>query len=203
MQKDNILVVIFGAVFVFALIMILSQGVRTTGHATSDTTISNVTIDVYFSFELSDNLSNGIQFGTVSTLPATNVNGTSNYDWLNTTPNVGSGTSGYGTGYYMNVSSDSNTAVDFCLSAHNLNTSAGVDLLVGNESYFNHSSTNLSDPLVGSEIAFTGSYVRAGRNVAIGGIDYYRFWLDVPAGVGAGVYNNTVFIKAVGTGGAC
>lgn len=201
MRRDNLLVIIFGAIFVFALIMLIGQGFRTTGYVTEDTTISNVTISVYFSFAMSDNLSEGIQFGEVSSLPATNVNGTHNYDGANNTAD--SAGENHGTSYYLNVSTDSNTAVDFCLMADALNTSGGDEIGLGNETYYHNNWTNSTLPLLGSEVSFTTGYVKASEGIIAGNISYYRFWLDVPAGTASGVYNNTVSFKAVSIGGSC
>ena len=75
-KGENIIVLVFGALFLLSLIMILNQGVKTTGYATTATTTSNVTISSYFAIAMSQNLSNGIQFGSVSTFPTTNPNST-------------------------------------------------------------------------------------------------------------------------------
>lgn len=194
--RENIVVAVFGAIFLLTIILIANQGFRSTGYATEVATTSNVTISVYFAIEMSTNLTQGIQFGTISTLPATNSNATHNYDGYNATEPLG-------TSFITNVSSDSNTAVDFCLKADTLNTSAGDFIGLGNESYANHSTTNVTVPDVLQEVSFTTAYVSSGRGIAIGGENFYRFWLDVPAGTSVGTYNNTVSFKGVATGGAC
>jgi hypothetical protein len=204
MKRDNLIVAVCGVIFLFSLIMLFGhgdQGIKTTGYVTEIGTTSNVTITTYFSISMSGNLSQGIQFGNVSALPATNVNGTVNYNGTNTTVD----TEGYnkGTAYWLNVSSDSNTAIDFCIIADALNTSTGDEIGLGNETYFNSTSTNSTNPARASEVSITTSYVKSGTNIAIGTPDYYRFWLDVPAGTPAGTYNNTVSFKGVTTGGAC
>ncbi len=198
MRIENIIVLIFGSVFLFSIIMFMTQGIRMTGYATTSTTVSNVTISTFFAIAMSTNLSDGIRFGNLTTLPVTNQNATHNFDGTNTTM------SGNGTSMWVNVSTDSNTAVDFCLKADdNLRTSGGDVLTLANESYHNSSVTNLTQPDMGSEIAFTSSYVKAGPNVAAGSQHYYRFWLDVPAGQASGTYNNTISVKGVSTGGSC
>jgi len=196
-KRESVYVAVFGALFVFSLIMILSQSSQITGHATETSTFSNVTISVYFAIDMSTNLTEGIQFGDVTALPSTNVNATHNYDGANTTvPSPG-------TSMWMNVSSDSNSAVDFCLKADALNTSTSDVIGLGNESYANNTDTSSSLPALGSEIGLTTSFVSAGTNVAAGNNNYYRFWLDVPAGTASGTYNNTVSFKGVATGGSC
>lgn len=195
------IVAIFGILFLFSVIMIMSQGMRTTGYATSATTTSNVTIQKYFAIEMSVNLTTGIEFGSISTLPATNQNATHNFDGANSTIDT-TGTDN-GTSMWMNVSTDSNTAVDFCIKADALNTSAGDEIGLGNESYANHTQTNVTYPGVASEVSITTSYVKSGYNITAGSNNYYRFWLDVPAGTPSGTYNNTVSFEGKEIGAAC
>ena len=197
-RLENALVLIFVSLFLFSIIMIMNQKIKTTGYATETSTTSNVTISTYFAIELSANLSNGIEFGTVSTLPATNQNATDNHNGANTTQN------GTGASMWVNVSTDSNSALDFCVKADAaLQTSGGASIGVGNESYHNSTQTNVSLPDYNNEVAYTTSYVKAGFNTSIGGRNFYRFWLDVPAATTAGNYNNTVSFKGVATGGSC
>jgi len=192
MKEGNLLVVVFGAIFLFSVLMLIGQGVKTTGYVTESSTTSNVTISTYFSIDMSTNLSEGIQFGEVSTLPATNVNATHNYD---------GGSSA--TTYWMNVSDDSNTAVDFCIKADALNTSTGDEIGLDNETYSNSTSTDSANPALGDEVGFTTSYVKSGDDIAAGSENYYRFWLDVPAATATGTYNNTVYFKGVTSTGSC
>jgi len=197
----NAVVLVFGALFLLSVILLISTGPKTTGYATETSTISNVTISSYFAIDMSVNLTDGIQFGTISALPATNQNATHNYDGANTTD--GGGTYNQSTSMWMNVSTDSNTAVDFCVKADALNTSAGDAIGLANESYSNYTATNFTVPRLAKEVGLTTSYVTAGLNTAAGSNNYYRFWLDVPAATPTGVYNNTVNFKGVATGGAC
>jgi len=197
--RDNLLVLVFGLVFLFSIIMVFNQGIRTTGFATTSTTTSNVTIHTYFAIDMSANLSDGIAFGNITSLPAVDQNATHNYDGVAATFETAPGTS-----MWMNVSDDSNSPVDFCIMADELNTSSGDVIVLANETYhFNETGTNLTQPTNGSEISLTDSYVKAGTAVAVGGENYYRFWLDVPAAIASGTYNNTVYFKGVTTGGSC
>ena len=165
-----------------------------TGHATESTTISNVTIAKYLSISLCTNLSDGIIFGNITTLPATNVNATHNYDGAST-----------GSTMCVNVSEDANTAIDFCTKANDHLTSVGADTIeLGNETYANSTVTSAGTPgAAANSTAVTTSYVKSGNAVAAGGVNYYRFWLDVPASQPSGDYNNTVYFKGVTTTLAC
>lgn len=160
-----------------------------TGYATEYSTTSNVSIQKYLSIALCSNLSEGISFGSVSTLPATDINGTHNYDGTSTE-----------TTYCINVSSDGNTPIDFCTKANADLASDALDvILLGNESYANATSTNVTIPTLTSQVALTTTYVKAGNNISVGGINYYRFWLDIPAAQPSGDYNNSVYFKGVQT----
>lgn len=195
------LVLVFGVLFLLSIVLLFSQSMKFTGYATESNTTSNVTIASYFAIEMSANLSNGIEFGTVSVLPTADVNATDNNNSVNTT--AGGATYNQSTSLWMNVSTDSNTAVDFCLRADALNTSAGDEITLANETWSNYSATNVTYPLNGSQTALTTSYAAAGNNVAVGGRNFYRFWLDVPPAIPTGTYNNTVWVKGVATGGGC
>ncbi|MEK6918146.1 MAG: hypothetical protein AABW51_04320 [Nanoarchaeota archaeon] len=203
MKGENIALVAFGLLFLFAIIMLFITQSKITGYATTATTTSNVTISVYFAIAMSNNLTSGITFGNISSLPFTNANSSHNYDGVNTTAQGSNLNGTNGTSTWLNVSADSNTAVDFCLKGDAALTSGANTIGIGNETYANHTLTNFSLPALGSETAFTLSYVKAGSNIAAGNNSYYRFWLDVPAGTSSGTYNNTLSFEGVSTGGGC
>jgi len=178
-------------VFSFLAIAFLSMALFSgtlTSFATSGTVIGNVSVTSFFAIALSSNLSNGISFDEITTLPATNINSTDNYN---------SATSG--STMYVNVSTDSDNSVDFCVkvNAGLRDSSGGSSIGAGNESYANSSDTNLTLPFVGLEVPFTTSYVKASAPVGPGNSSYYRFWLDVPSGIESGTYNNTINFKGV------
>jgi hypothetical protein len=198
MESRNILMYLFGTLLVFSVLMILivnfpkSQPI-VTGHVSEVSTTSNVTIVTYLAITLSTNLSGGIRFGSVSALPAGDVNATSNYD-------VG----GTNSSYFANVSTDSNTAVDFCLKVNSDLLSSGGNVIgAGNETYANSSLSNATRPLLAQQIPLTTSYVLASLPTGQGNVTYYRFWLDVPSATVAGTYNNTIDIKGVQTTAGC
>lgn len=188
----NIILVI---ILIVSLSLLFIQNVKAiTGHATEGSTYSNVTISKYLSIDFGENLSEGIYFGIVQTLPATDINATHNYD----------GTSNAST-YFINVSLDSNTAVDFCIRANaGLNNGAGAEIGLGNETYHGINETSTAaNPDVASQIAMTTSYVKAVNQTSPGNLSFWRFWLDVPAAQETGDYNNTVSFRGVAATLAC
>ncbi len=194
-NKRNGLDVLLILVMLIAVFMLFFENFGLiTGNATSVGTTSNVTISSYLAIEMSPNLSSGIYFGSVDVLPAVDINATENYNETNN-----------GTLYFINVSTDSNTAVDFCIMANSAMRTAALDEIgLGNETYaFSNSTNNGTIPDILSQTSFTLSYVSAGTGVPVGGNIYYRFWLDVPAGQATGDYNNSVLFKGVNAGSAC
>ncbi len=182
--------------FLLAIFIVLFiRGAPSTGHATESSTSSNVTITKYLSIALSANLSNGIEFGSIDTLPAVDVNATDN-------SNGGSNASSL----YINVSTDSNTAVDFCIKANSdlLDSSSGAVIGLTNETYLN--SSNSSSTLPGpstSGVVLTTTYVKASAPTGRGNVTFYRLWLDVPAAIASGSYNNSIYFKGVETATDC
>ena len=208
-KKSNWFSVLLILVILIALIMLILQntlfksslsiievpasGFGITGHATSASTISNVTIEKYLSLALCTNLSAGIIFGNVSALPATNINASHNYD----------GTSS-GSTMCVNISDDGNTNVDLCTKANAALASLALDVIaLGNETYSNSTVTNSTHPILGDDVALTTSYVKSGNAISVGNVNYYRFWLDIPVAQPSGDYNNTVYFKGVTTTLVC
>jgi len=182
-------------VFVVALSFFLFffQTFALTGHATEGTTVSNVSISKYLAVSFGANLSSGIQFGTVNTLPATNINATHNYDGASS-----------GTTYTIDVSTDGNTNVDFCTKANTGLTDPALDVIgLGNETYSADNSTTVSIPALANETSLTTGYVKAQSFTQPGNSSYWRFWLDIPAAQPSGDYNNTVYFKGVVSGLSC
>jgi len=196
--------IILMIVILAALIMIIVQNVKLTGnvsessitgHATEDTTVSNVSIQYFLSIELCTNLSEGIIFGEVTTLPAIDLNGSHNYD---------GGADNINSTYCINVSGDSNTAVDFCIKANwDMNNSADDKVLLGNETWSNFTTTNYTAPALVDAVALTTGYVDAGSGIAKETENYYRFWLGIPVGQQSGDYENTIYFKGVTEGTSC
>ena len=192
MERDNTLLLASVIVFVFSLIMLVNQSVKMTGYATEGTTISNVSISKYLSITLSTNLSEGILFGSITSLPASDWNATHNFDGDSS-----------GSTMFVNVSQDSNTAVDICIKAntHLTDSGNGNILGIGNETYRNSTTTDGSNPPGPSNsIMLNTTYVKGGA-ISPASLSYYRFWLDVPSATPSGTYNNSVSFKGVENSG--
>jgi hypothetical protein len=196
MRGSDLTLAISGAVLVFSVFMLVKlymvPDLQITGLASSGTAISNVSVSKSFSITLSTNLSNGIQFGNVST--SVGINGTSNYD----TPVSNSS-------YFVNTSSDATINVDLCINANaDMEDSASADKIgLGNETYANASTTSPTVPDPGLQVALTTSGVKTGQDISPGVANYYRFWLNVTSSVPSGTYNNTITFTGVETGEAC
>jgi len=193
-KKSNWYNLILIAIIVGSLVMLFLANVNAiTGNVTEGSTSSEVTIQSFLAMQMSSNLSAGIVFENVNVLPAVNVNASKNYN----------GTSNSSL-YYINVSTDSNSAVDFCLRADGGMFNAGLDeIVLGNETYSTNVTTSNSTIPALTETAMTTSYFKNANNIAIGSANYYRFWLDVPAGQPTGTYDNIVSFKGVVTGNSC
>lgn len=186
--------IVFFALFIILLALSIFEGVLTS-YVAQGSAPSNVSVDVKFiSITFSDNLSDGIAFDEVSSIPSTNVNATDNY---NSPVN--------GTTLFIMVSNDSSSDVDFCIQANaDLTDPNTLDIIgLGNETYSNSSSTNIGIPSLIDEISLTTSYVKSSSAISPGNENYYRFWLDVPLGTSAGSYNNTISFKGVETSASC
>jgi len=188
MKRENYYLWLFVGIFTFSVIMIFFENSVFTGHVTSDSTTSSVTISQYYSISLSGNLSSGINFGNQNSTTATNVNASYNYNASDMTE------------YYITVSPDSNANVDFTIWADGpLNTTGGDEIGLGNETYyFNITTSDIVNPGVGDEVALTTGPVAAGSGVSAGDSVYYRFWLDIPSGIPVGTYNNTINFQGTG-----
>lgn len=193
MKREDVLLLVFGIVLLFSVTMLALHYSKLTGFATSGSTVSNVTITSYLSIAMSTNLQQGILFGSVDTLPANYINASHNYD----------GTSSAST-MLINVSTDSNTNVDFCIKANANLQNAGTDIIgIGNETYSNSTTTDAANPAIANNVSLTTSYVKNGANIAKGNGNYYRVWLNIPAAQATGTYNNSISFEGVVTGGSC
>lgn len=201
-KKLDVLIAVFIVVFLVSIFMIVLEesnvNKKITGFATEISTVSNVTIQSFLSIDMSLNLTEGIQYGTISTLPATNINSTHNYDNQGGVDNLSS--------MFINVSTDSNTAVDICLKADDdLNDTSGGNIIgITNMTYANNTINNLTLPNIIKENSLAlNTYEKGTVNLPKGNSSFYRFWLDVPASTIAGSYNNSIYFKGVSNGSAC
>ncbi len=159
---------------------------------TSTDVSSNVSIAKSLAIKFSTGLSEGIIFGDVNILPAIDVNASHNYDGF-----------GNASTFYINVSEDGNIPVDFCIRAdYGLSTVGGDVIGLGNETYSHYNLSNITHPTT-NDVSLSQVYAKSGLNIPLGGTNYWRFWLDIPAGQASGDYNNTVYFKAIETGEDC
>jgi hypothetical protein len=163
-----------------------------TGYAVDSSQVtSEANITAYFAVAMSDNLSDGINFGT-ATAGTDNNNASDNYN------NDSSGSS-----MFMAVSNDSNVPIDFCIKANDDLNSTDNSLGLNNMSWATSTSTSSATPALGSAVGLTNGFVNADTNVAGGMDEFLRFWLSIPLSQPAGTYNNTVIFRAVQTGSSC
>ena len=204
MARQNTVIIVLSAALIIAAFGWASSSMTlmqfATGAATSVAPESTVTIQKYFSINASLNLSDGIDFGTIETLPTTNQNASLNFN----DTNYPSENDGNETLYFITVEYDSNTAVDLCIIADALNTSGGDERGIGNYTFANNQTNNYTLPgPVDFYTMSTSSYVAADTNIPVLSNSYFRFWLDVPATQPTGTYNNTVTILGTSTGVSC
>jgi len=194
MKKINFYNFVLVFVIIFCLILLILQNAGViSGNIIEFPVSSNVSINKYLAVSFSANLSDGILFGDVVVLPAIKINASHNYDGGDNFTSI-----------YITVSEDGNTAVDFCTRADDALRSIANDTIeLGNETYANSSLSNLTIPDLANNLSLTTSYVKTGNAVGVGGINYYRFWLDVPAAQPSGNYNNSISFKGVQTGVSC
>src|SRR3989344_8302582 len=173
-EKSNLIIgvflVILGLVLLNFEINKSAISLSYTGASTEQTTPSDATVGAYFAIASSDNLTQGISFGSIVSLPATDVNATANYNESNQT------------GYFLTVSSDSNVNVDFCFKADSaFNTEGGDEIGLGNWTYSQNATNNLTIPDLNAAVEIRLNYSNGTTGVSPSNSNYYRFWLDIPA----------------------
>ncbi len=200
METDRVLIILSAAILISAAGVFTTWSNNITGAFTSASTTSSAVIEKYFSINVSGNLSSGIDFGTIASLPAVNQNASLN---LNDTQYPAEN-DGNETLYWVTVETDSNTPVDFCITGTAFNTSGGEEIGIGNYTFSDSPWNNVTYPGPVDELAMnTAAYVAGETGIGVGSSDYFRFWLDVPATTSSGTYNNTVTFLGRPTGVAC
>ncbi len=166
-----------------------------TGFATSQSTTTTATAEIVYYYALAESadFSAGIDFSSLAHNTQNN-NASSNYE-------------NSGTGYALNLSTDSNTDVSICVKANTdlkIHTSPSNLIGIGNMT-FNASITNSTSlPAFGNRTEMNSSIFRnATHNLGAGNATFFRFWLTVPDGTVSGTYNNSATFKAIRTGDAC
>ncbi len=202
MQKRDATPVLLGALLILtlaALVYYLPPLTRETSQITGFQTqtkifSSNVSIKEFFAISTSGNLSDGIEFGEVN--PGMNdVNATDDYNEADLTNSSMS----------IDVSSDSNVHVDFCIMANaNLGTGTGPEITLGNYTFTTDTVNNVSNPRPPDfSTILTTDFQKETTNLGSAQSNFYRFYLDIPQGQEAGVYNNTVLIRVVRATNPC
>ena len=172
------------------LISLLSPNFSPTGRVVEQTT-SQVSIQKYLAIAKSTELNSGIDFGSISNLPVSNLNATENYNQTSQTQ------------YSLLISQDSNTNVDFCIKANDHLRKDATTFIDLSNYYWNDNSLNtLSNPsLTNNELSL--SYLLGNTNLTPGSRNYYRFWVDLAPSLEPGTYNNTIMFQAVPAGDPC
>jgi len=180
-------------IFICLVLIIVQNRNLITTFAVANSVNSNVSVSKSLAISFSDNLSNGVQFGNVAVLPASNINASHNYDGLNDSST-----------FYVQVSQDGNTNVNLCIKANGDLTSPSLDKInLLNETYSHFNLSNSSLPSLNNETSLQVNYSLAGQDIPPGGDNYYRFWLDIPASQPSGNYNNTILFKGIQVGEFC
>ncbi len=195
-RSINTIIIFSSLLLVISIVGLISNinDIRTiTGYATEESATSQVVVQKYFSIAKSSNLS-FINFGGIDVY-INDINATGNY--VNTTN---------ASLYYITVSSDSNTKVDFCIRGTAMNTTNGDVIGLGNYTWTRSNLSNMSNyndpPSALLSNLLTLNYTASQTNVGIGNNTFFRFFLDIPLGQTPGTYENTLFFKGVSSAGA-
>jgi len=157
---------------------------------------TQVTISEYYAIYASDNLVDGIAFGSLIHNTQDNA----------ATDNANGG--GSGSTLYLESSSDSNIDLALCIKASddlvNITNSIPTIIKIGNLTWANDTSTDSGTPKLAFETEMTKSYVHAlNLTTSVPDIAYFRFWLDVPNAQPALQYNNTLYFYSMKEGDTC
>lgn len=169
--------------------------VANVGAATSQTstTVSNATVAVSLGFTFSNNLSAGVLFGSLNQ-NTNNNNATGNHNATLLTM------------YNITMSSDNNANADTCLSDNQSLLSGSNQILNGNYTFDANSTingNNLNVSGIGGSTISTTSTLVGTTALAANQVQHFKFYLDVPSGQPAGVYNNQLSFKVLETGVSC
>lgn len=197
MDKNYKLGIVLGTLALLSAIFLYGVYVDyppTVSAVTESSTVSNATVAVTIGFTFSGNLSNGILFGEVNTNTNDN-NATGNY-----LADAGNSS------YFILMDTANNADADTCLN-DNVALTSGANTIPNTGYTIDANSTidggNMNNPA--SSVAITTSYASFGTEaLSADDSQYFQFYLDVPAGQAAGVYNNTVNFKIIQNGvGSC
>lgn len=196
-KTENLMLISVGIILFLSVAGIVVEQLPggITGYAVESAS-SSVTIQGYLSIAKSDNLTSGIDFGTITALPVYFANATENYNTSGLTNNASE--------YFISVSADSNVNVDFCIKANKAMSTAGDAEEIGltNYTYANYNTSNTTAPYQYG-VNLSTNYAKTNTLIQPGNSNYYRFWLNVSGSQAPGSYNNTVYFEGVQTGNSC
>lgn len=193
MKRDERFRFFLIAVIVVCTILLIFENVTIHGNVTGGDVVSNVSVNMHLAIDFSQELKDGVIFDDVLILPVSDLNAIENYNGSNNSTN-----------YHILVSSDGNVPVDLCTRVDSPLSTSGMDVIgVANESYSNFNFTNESLPELQDEKSFSLNFQSAGDSIPVGGIEYFRFWLDIPAGQPPGEYSNYIIFRAIPEGLNC
>ncbi len=95
-------------------------------------------------------------------------------------------------GYYLNLSTDSNTDVQTCLHGAGDFSGGSETMSLGNLKWDGNQTGSSSSPLLSAAQSMTTTKVRSSTTLAAGNKEYYRFWMDVPADTAVEDYSTTI-----------
>jgi hypothetical protein len=161
------------------------------GYVTSGTKTEAV-IQQYFAVALSNNLADGIEFGTIL-FDTANNSATDNYNGLSN-----------GTTLYVILSNNSNVHIDSCIKANADLINANNDTIAAENITWSYANTTSSAvPSLSNGTRLSKTFADGLQDITPGYANYMRFWLDVPDAQPPGTYNNTIEFQGVKTGVTC
>jgi len=198
-KKRGTLILVISLILIVSFAMIILILPTTMADSGLDSvemsTVSNVTVGVWIGMTFSTRLtSEGIAFGI--------LNDGSNNQSASYNENASSMTE-----YYVTAAETNTVGLDlFIKDDANLSLNGlGITEITNTGYLYSFSEyNNATHPVLDSSVAITEAYIKTQHtNLVASSSSYARFWLSIPALTTNGVYNNTVYIKAIETGASC
>lgn len=196
MKRVDVWLTVLSVLFVINLVVVvflwMNAGVLL---QPSQSTRSEVFVDEFYSFNPSFSAS-GIVYDTVTSAPFDNNNASLNY-------------AGVGSTTLYNISvRDSSTPLEICVHANSvLSTDAGVEFgvlsgqtIIGS---LTNDASNPGPPSSSQSLTTTAALIPGLGSIPNNADGFLRSWLDVPADVQTGLYNNTITFTGQPEGTGC
>lgn len=176
--KNKSKLIVVTAIMFALFVPLVSMGIgELTGFATSTSnTTASAVVEEYYAVSLATST---ISFGNLA--PGADDEGASVNNYGSSAP-----------GYYLTLSSDSNTNVQTCLSGTGDFTGSGKTMSLGNMIWDGNQTGSSTYPILSAAQAMTTSKVRSSTTLAAGNNEYYRFWMDVPGDQAPVSYSTTI-----------